>query len=174
MDHAVEMTKASHELGFNMHPLGHPFHVVRTWLRAERSAMLSTCSGPLLPSPGTPLSTPPGWPADALLLAVVEAAVRADFVHRAECVRMDVDFYESTALARWSEGETGPELLDLVVEPRIGVHCASDIERARALFDEVASGCLAAHALRIPLMLKPTVELWAPRPACAGGFLRND
>jgi hypothetical protein len=171
----MEMTHASREPRSDVHPRGQAFHELRTWLRAAgSSAMLSTCSGPTLPVTGTALATPPGWPADALLLAVVEAGVRADFFHRSEGAGLDLDFYESTALARWSEGEHGPDLLDLVIEPRVGVHCDADVERARALFTEVASNCLIAHALRVPLTLKPTVEFWSARPVVAGGSARHD
>jgi len=167
---AMGTALAPHEPMAIAHSLNHPLHEQRTYLRAEgSSALRSTCNGRAPRKGETPFITPADWPADALLLALVEAAVRADFMHRSECSRLEVDFYQSTALAWWREGETGPELLDLVVEPRIGVRRVLDVERARALFDEVASGCLAAHMLRSPLTLKPTVELWSPRPTCAKG-----
>ncbi len=155
---------------------GHPHaavHVLRTWLRAEGgAAVLSTCSGPSLRVADTSLSAPPCWPVDALLLGAVEAGVRADFVYRAERAGLDVAFYESTAQARWSEGPPGPELLDLCIQPRVGVHQPVDVDRARALFEEVAAGCLAARALRCPLTLQPTVELWRARPQGPGGSVR--
>ncbi len=147
--------------------------MLRTWLRTEAgAAVLSTGSGPALRVGDMELAAPPGWPVDALLLGAVEAGVRADFVYRAECAGLDVAFYESTAQARWSEGLLGPELLDLCVQPRVGVHSQADVQRARALFGEVASGALVARALRAPLTLQPTVELWTARPQGPGGTVR--
>ncbi|MGO9831583.1 MAG: hypothetical protein ACLPJH_15700 [Myxococcaceae bacterium] len=134
--------------------------------------MLSTCSGPALRVASLELAAPPCWPVDALLLGAVEAGVRADFVYRAERAGLEVAFYESTAQARWSEGVHGPELLDLCVQPRVGVHRPADVQRARALFGEVASGALVARALRAPLSLQPTVELWRARPPGPGGTVR--
>lgn len=134
--------------------------------------MLSTCSGPALRVAAHELSAPAGWPVDALLLAAVEAGVRADFVYRAERAGVELAFYESTAQARWSEGPAGPDLLDVCVQPRVGVHRHQDVARARALFSEVTAGCLAARALRIPLALQPTVELWSARPSTPGGSVR--
>jgi len=143
---------------------------VQTWLRADESgAVLTRCGGPSLRVAGPALGTTHPWPADALLVGAVEAAIRWDFMHRAECEHLDVAFYESSALGRWSEGEDGPQLLDLDVHPRIGVRAVADAALARSLFDEVAAGCTAARALRAPLTLRPTVEIWsAPRPPRGG------
>ena len=123
--------------------------------------MLSTCNGPSLRVAATELATPACWPVDALLLGALEAGVRADFLYRAEAAELELAFYESTAQARWSEGPPGPDLLDVCVQPRVGVLRRPDVARARSLFTEVAVGCLAARALRIPLTLQPTVELWS-------------
>ncbi len=148
-------------------------HVLRTWLRAEAgAAVLSTCNGPSLQVAAHGLAAPACWPVDALLLAAVEAGVRADFVYRAERAGLELAFYESTAQARWSEGTTGPDLLDVCVQPRVGVHRCQDVARARSLLGEATAGCLAARALRIPLTLQPTVELWSVRPASPGGSVR--
>ena len=109
---------------------------------------------------------------DALLLGAVEAGVRADFLHRAERAGLDLAFYESTAQARWSEGPHGPELLDVCVQPRVGLHRPSEVQSARSLFSEVAVGCLVARALRAPLILQPTVEVWTARTQSPGGPVR--
>ena len=148
-------------------------HVLRTWLRAEGSiGVLRTHAGSALHVAATEFAAPPCWPVDALLLGAVEAGVRAEFVHRAERAGLELAFYESTAQARWSQGASGPEWLDLCVQPRVGVHRAADVEKARALFEEVSTSCLAARALRTPLILHPTVELWTARPGTPGGSVR--
>ncbi|HMK72736.1 MAG TPA: hypothetical protein VK454_05320 [Myxococcaceae bacterium] len=143
---------------------------VQTWLRADASgAMLTRSGGPSLHVAGPALGTTHPWPADALLVGAVEAGIRADFLALAASEKLEVAFYESTALGRWTEGERGPELLDLDVHPRIGVHRATDAALARSLFDEVAAGCTAARALRAPIALRPTVEIWSARRPPPGG-----
>ncbi len=131
-------------------------------------AVLSTCTGPSLRVADASLRAPP-WPVDALLLGAVEAGVRADFVYRAERIGLDIAFYESTAQARWSEGAQGPELLDLCIQPRVGVYHSLDVDRARILFAEVGVGCRVAHALRCSLTLQPTLELWRASPETSRG-----
>jgi hypothetical protein len=164
---------AVHSMGptvTHVHSHGGSVHTVRTSLRADSAGMvLSSCGGPSLRVAGAGIGDAPYWPADALLVGAVDAGVRADFMHRAELHRLAVAFYESTAQGRWVEGAGGPELLDLVVDPRVGVHNGADAALAKSLFHEVAAGCLVAHALRAPLTLQPTVEIWSAPPATPGG-----
>ncbi len=135
--------------------------------------MLSTCSGPALRVADAGLGAVASWPVDALLLGAVEAGVRADFLHRAERAGLELAFYESSAQARWSDGQHGPELLDVWVQPRVGVHRPFEVQSARSLFTEVAAGCLVARALRAPIILQPTVEVWRDRPSRPGGPVRR-
>jgi len=169
-------THSSHKAGWEVHPHAGGLHVLRTWLRAEgASGVLSTVSGPTLRVAGAEVAaSPPCWPVDALLLGAVEAGVRADFIHRAERDGLPIAFYESTAQARWSEGEHGPDLLDVTVQPRVGVHQAADVGMARDIFAEVGVHCLVARALRAPLALQPTVEVWRAKPSGPGGERPND
>lgn len=143
---------------------------VQTWLRADESgAVLTRCGGPSLRVAGPALGSTHPWPADVLLVGAVEAGIRSDFMHRAESEHLQVAFYESTAVGRWSEGEQGAELLDLDIHPRIGVHGAADAALARSLFEEVATGSTAARALKAPLTVRPTVEIWSARRGSPGG-----
>ena len=145
-------------------------HSVQTWLRDEKGgAVLSTCNGPSLRASSSGIGAPLHWNADSLLVAAVDVGVRADFLHRAERAGLEVAFYESTALGRWTEGVAGPDLLDLFIEPRVGVHSAADAALASTLFTEVASGSLVARSLRAPLRVQPTVEIWAARSGNLGG-----
>lgn len=129
--------------------------------------MLTTVNAPRIQVAGPERAS--GWSVDALLLGVVEAWVRADFLHRAKQAALDVDFYESSAQARWTEGEKEASFLDVAIQPRIGVQRPADVPRAEALFNQVASGLSFASSLRVPLTIRPTVELWTARPLSGGG-----
>jgi hypothetical protein len=166
----VPVASSTHPSLTHVHAHGGAVHTVRTWLRSDGAGVvLSSCGGPSLRVAGEGLGGVPAWPADALLVGAVEAGVRADFVHRAALQGLAVAFYESTAQGRWVEGASGPELLDLVVDPRVGVHDGADAALAKSLFFEVGTGCLAARALRAPLTLLPTVEIWSAPPSTPGG-----
>jgi hypothetical protein len=155
--------------GFRGEPHRGAVHSVQTWLRDEKGgAVLSTCNGPTLRASTAGVGAPLHWNADSLLVAAVEVGVRADFLHRAGLAGLGIAFYESTALGRWAEGADGPDLLDLFIEPRVGVRCAADATLAGALFTEVATRSLVARSLRAPLRLQPTVEVWAARSGHLG------
>ena len=168
----METAAQSPEQSEAAHP--HPLHVSHSCLRTEGvAAVLTVNSGPMLRLAGPGIGTPACWSEEALLLGAVEAGVRADFVRRAQRVGLDVDFYESTAQARWTEDETGPCLLDVTVEPRIGVKRAADAPTVPDLLAQVASASLVARALRTPLTIRPTVEVWIARTSSRGDVARK-
>ncbi len=111
----------------------------------------------------SPVHLDVGWPAETLLVGAAETAVFADFHKRAQAERLEVLFYEGTAMGRWSEGPGGPALLDLVVRPRVGVHSALDAARARELLQLVQRSCILGCKMGLGLSIDPVVEVWQAR-----------
>ncbi len=104
-----------------------------------------------------------GWPAETLLVGAADTSVFADFTKRAQAACLEVLFYESTAMGRWTDGPEGSALLDLVVRPRLGVHSTSDAARARELLRLVQRFCIFSREIGSGLTIDPVVEVWQAR-----------
>ncbi|MGO9832092.1 MAG: hypothetical protein ACLPJH_18315 [Myxococcaceae bacterium] len=139
-------------------------HVAETCLRTTGAEWtLSVLGGSTTSSPS---SQPGEWPPETLLVAAAEASVFTEFKKRTKVPRLEVVFYESTALGRWGEGPEGVILLDLIVRPRVGVRSAPDAERARELFGLVQRSCAVGRELPSAFAVDPVIEVWPANSLC--------
>ena len=105
------------------------------------------------------------WRPEELLIGAVELGGMLRFLALAEGEGLKLVSYQSSALGRFrGHAESGNELIDLIVRPRVGVEREEEVAQAEALFELLAREPPDAGLLRVPPRLQPQVQLWHVTP----------
>jgi hypothetical protein len=127
----------------------------RATLSTEHAAALPLCS--LVDR--EPI--PDRWSPETMLVGAVEGRTMQVFLEWAQAERIDILFYQSSAMGRRVEGNGGlPHLTDVIVRPHVAVRAEDDAERVRHIFEELPSRCFPSSILQLTPRIEPVVEVW--------------
>lgn len=131
--------------------------------QGEQRAVLTTEHAPMLPLGGMVAnrSLEDRWTPETLLVGAVEGRTLQLFLERAGAERIEVLFYQSSAMGRRAEGHGDmPHFTDLIVRPHVAVRSEEEAERVRHIFQELPSRCFPSSMMRLTPRIEPVVEIW--------------
>lgn len=138
------------------------------WQGADR-AMLTSEHAPALPLGGMVAGhpSPDRWSPETMLVGAVEGRTLQIFLERARTEKIELLFYQSSAMGRRVEGpEASPHFTDVIVRPHVAVRSEADAEKVRNIFEELPGRCFPSAILKLTPRIEPVVEVWdGPRPS---------
>ncbi|MFL5347685.1 MAG: hypothetical protein ACJ8AT_23095 [Hyalangium sp.] len=129
----------------------------------EERATLTTEHAPPLPLGDKidRLPFPDRWSPETMLIGAAEGCTLQTFLDRARAERIEILFYQSSAMGRRVEGNgLPPHITDIIVRPHVAVRTEEDAERVRHIFAELPRWCFPSTILRLTPRIEPIVEVW--------------
>jgi hypothetical protein len=132
------------------------------WQGSDR-ATLTTEHAPSLPLGGLIAGHPPHdrWSPETMLVGAAEGRTLQSFLERARAEKLEVLFYQSSAMGRRVEGAgAAPHFTDIIVRPHVAVRTEEDAERVRNIFAELPCRCFPSSILKLTPRIEPVIEVW--------------
>ncbi len=125
----------------------------RTWdLAIEGKATVSCSNDPVLG--GDPAKHNP----EDMLIAAVAACHMLWYLHLASSAGISVLAYEDTAVGEGvMHADASGNFTAATLHPRVTVAAGADLERARALHDDVHRYCFIARSVNFPITIEPEI-----------------
>ena len=131
--------------------------------RGEQRAELATEQTPELPLGGLVAghAIEDRWSPETLLVGAVEGRTLQAFLERAQAERIEILFYQSTAMGRRVDGNGGlPHFTDFIVRPHVAVRSEEDAEQVRRIFEELPCRRFPSSMMQLIPRIEPFVEVW--------------
>jgi hypothetical protein len=101
------------------------------------------------------------WTPETLLVGAVEGRTLQAFLECARAERIQVLFYQSSAMGRRVEAPGGqPHFTDFIVRPHVAVRSEEDAEQVRRIFEELPCRCFPSSMMQLTPRIEPVVEVW--------------
>lgn len=129
----------------------------------EQRAALSTEQAPELQLGGLVAghAVEDRWSPETLLVGAVEGRTLQAFLEQARAERIEILFYQSSAMGRRVEGYGGlPHFTDFIVRPHVAVRTEEDAELVRRIFEELPCRCFPSSMMFLAPRIEPFVEVW--------------
>ncbi len=139
-------------------------HVYRTAVRweSERKAALTSEGLPDL-QVATPPEFPGGhpgiWSPEHLYVAAAEACLMTTFLAIAANSKLEFNSYESSAEGILEKTESGFQITEITMRPKIRVSSADSIDRARRIIEKAEQHCLIANSMKTTTHLEPDISV---------------
>jgi hypothetical protein len=141
------------------------------WQGADRATM-TTEHAPALLVGGLIAGHPSQdrWSPETMLVGAAEGRTLQSFLERARAEKVEILFYQSSAMGRRVEG-TGapPHFTDIIVRPHVAVRSEEDAERVRYIFAELPCRCFPSSILKLTPRIEPVIEVWDDARAAERG-----